>query len=124
MSTLALYCLGAAALGLAIGWLLGARRVAGLRHELAVKEAELRHRASVDVERERAPELARERLGTAFGDLADRQFRSHTETFLKLARESLSVQQERAKGDLAAREQAIDALVRPIREALARAEAQ
>ena len=66
--------------------------------------------------------LASERLSSAFGELADRQFRSHTETFLKLARESLSLHQERAKGDLAAREQAIDALVRPIRDALARAE--
>ncbi|HET8698532.1 MAG TPA: DNA recombination protein RmuC [Gammaproteobacteria bacterium] len=119
-----LYCLGAAALGLLAGWLLGARRAGALRHELAVKEAELRQRASLDVERERALELASERLGSAFGELADRQFRSHTETFLKLARESLSVHQERAKGELAAREQAIDALVRPIRDALIRAEAQ
>ncbi|HET8697210.1 MAG TPA: DNA recombination protein RmuC, partial [Gammaproteobacteria bacterium] len=119
-----LYCLGAAALGLLAGWLLGAWRAGALRHELAVKEAELRHRANVDMERERALELATERLGSAFGELADRQVRSHTETFLKLARESLSVHQERAKGELAAREQAIDALVRPIRDALIRAEAQ
>ena len=124
MNALVPYCLGAGAVGLLIGWLIGAWRAGELRHELAVKEAELRQRASIDVERERALELASERLGSAFGALADRQFRSHTETFLKLARESLSVQQERAKGDLAAREQAIDSLVRPIREALARAETQ
>ena len=68
--------------------------------------------------------LAAERLGSAFDQLADRQFQSHSETFLKLARETLSVQTERAKGDLAAREQAIDNLVAPIREALARAERQ
>src|SRR5205823_4851269 len=42
----------------------------------------------------------------------------------KLARETLSVQQERAKGELVAREQAIDHLVQPIRDALARAEQQ
>jgi DNA recombination protein RmuC len=119
-----LYGLGAAAIGLLSGWLLGARRAGALRHELAVKEAELRQRASLDVERERALALASERLGSTFGEPADRQFRSHTETFLKLARESLSVHQERAKGDLAAREQSIDALVRPIRDALVRAESQ
>jgi len=124
VSALALYCLGAGAIGLLIGWLIGAWRAGELRHELAVREAELRQRTSLDVERERALELASERLGSAFGELADRQFRSHTETFLKLARESLSVQQERAKGDLAAREQAIDGLVRPIRDALLRAETQ
>ena len=124
MSTLVLYCVAAGVFGLAVGWLLGARRAALLRHELAVKEAELRQRASLDVERERSLELASERLGSVFGELADREFRSHTETFLKLARETLSVHQERAKGDLAAREQAIDALVRPIRDALVRAESQ
>jgi DNA recombination protein RmuC len=60
----------------------------------------------------------------AFDALADRQFQSHSETFLKLARESLSAQNERAKAELATREQAIDHLVMPIREALARAEQQ
>ncbi len=65
-----------------------------------------------------------ERLGTAFNQLADRQLQSHSDTFLKLARETLSVQTERAKGDLTAREQAIDGLVAPIREALARSERQ
>ena len=122
MSTLAL--LGAGVLGLSIGWLLGTLRAGALRHELAVKEAELRQRASIDVERERALELASERLRSTFGEVADRQFRASTETFLRLARESLNVQQERAKGDLAAREQAIDSLVRPIRDALIRAETQ
>jgi DNA recombination protein RmuC len=68
--------------------------------------------------------LAAERLGSAFDEIADRQFHSHTETFLKLARETLGVQTERAKGDLAAREQAIEGLVKPIREALVRAEVQ
>ena len=69
-------------------------------------------------------ELATERTHGVFGQFANQQFQSHSETFLKLARESLSVQNERAKGDLAAREQAIDTLVRPIREALERAERQ
>jgi DNA recombination protein RmuC len=63
-------------------------------------------------------------LRLAVGELTDRQFQHHSETFLKLARETLGVQSERAKADLAAREQAIDNLVRPVREALARAERQ
>jgi DNA recombination protein RmuC len=110
--------------GIAVGLLLGLWRAMALTRELAVKDAELRARAAADTEREQVVALAAERLGTAFDQLADRQFQSHSETFLKLARETLSAQTERAKGDLAAREQAIDGLVAPIREALARAERQ
>jgi DNA recombination protein RmuC len=95
-----------------------------ISRKLAVAEAEVRGHMTAEVERERALALAGERLGAAFDQLADRQFQSHTETFLKLARETLSVQTERAKGDLTAREQAIENLVTPIREALARAERQ
>jgi DNA recombination protein RmuC len=108
------------AIGLAIGWVRRSR----LEHELAVKTAELGNREALDIERERALELAGERLSGVFGQLASQQFQSHSETFLKLARESLNVHTERAKGDLAAREQSIEALVRPIREALGRTEAQ
>jgi DNA recombination protein RmuC len=114
----------AAVAGFAVGVLIGSARAGRLRRELDVKEAELRVHATVAEERERTLELATQRLSSAFDQLANRQFQSHSETFLKLARESLSVQNERAKGDLAAREQAIESMVRPLREALARAERQ
>jgi DNA recombination protein RmuC len=118
------YLLLGGAAGLALGLLIGVLWSMRLRRELAVKEAELRGQAEAELERERAVALASERLAASFDQLADRQFQSHSETFLKLARESLNVQTERAKGDLAAREQAIEGLVRPIREALTRAERQ
>ncbi len=110
--------------GLAIGLLIGLWRAMALTRELALKDAELRSRSAAELEREHMLTLAAERLGTAFNQLADRQLQSHSETFLKLARETLSVQTGRAKGDLTAREIAIDGLVAPIREALARAERQ
>ena len=119
-----LYVALAAIAGLASGLLIGLARSGSLRRELAIKETELRAHETAAVERERALELATERLSSVFDQLANRQFQSHSETFLKLARESLGTQQERAKGELAAREQAIDNLVQPIREALARAERQ
>jgi DNA recombination protein RmuC len=119
-----LYVALAAIGGLAIGLLIGLWRAMALTRELALKDAELRSRSAAEIERERMLSLAAERLGTAFNQLADRQLQSHSDTFLKLARETLSVQTERAKGDLTAREQAIDGLVAPIREALARAERQ
>jgi DNA recombination protein RmuC len=123
-ASILLYVLLAAVAGLAVGLLLGIWRATALGRRLAVAEAELRGHAARDVESERMLALAAERLGSAFDEIADRQFHSHTETFLKLARETLGTQTERAKGDLAAREQAIEGLVRPIREALARAEVQ
>jgi DNA recombination protein RmuC len=119
-----LYALLGAIAGLGIGLAIGYARSTRVRELLAARDAELGSRAALEVERERVLELATERLTGVFGQFASDQFRSHSETFLKLARESLSVQQERAKGELAAREQAIDNLVRPIRDALARAEQQ
>jgi DNA recombination protein RmuC len=119
-----LYVLLGAITGVAVGLALGIARNARLRAELAVRDAELGNRAALATEREGALELATQRMSSVFGQLASQQFQSHSDTFLKLARESLSVQNERAKGDLAAREQAIDTLVQPIREALGRAERQ
>jgi len=119
-----LYALLAGIAGIGIGLAIGFARSTRVRELLAAREAELGSRAALEIERERVIELATERLTGVFGRFANDQFRSHSETFLKLARESLSVQNERAKGELAAREQAIDHLVRPIREALARTEQQ
>jgi len=110
--------------GLGIGLAIGYARSVRVRERLAAREAELGSRSALEIERERVVELAAERLTGVFGQFANEQFRSHSETFLKLARENLSVQNERAKGELASREQAIDNLVRPIRDALARAEQQ
>jgi DNA recombination protein RmuC len=119
-----LYVLLGGIAGLGIGLAIGYARSTRVRELLAAREAELGSRSALEIERERVLELATERLTGVFGQFASDQFRSHSETFLRLARESLSVQNERAKGELAAREQAIDNLVRPIREALARAEHQ
>ena len=119
-----LYVLLGGIAGLGIGLAIGYARSTRVRELLAAREAELGSRSALEIERERVFELATERLTGVFGQFASDQFRNHSETFLRLARESLSVQNERAKGELAAREQAIDNLVRPIREALARAEHQ
>ncbi len=119
-----LYVALAAVAGFAIGLLVGFGRSAALRRELGDKDAELRIRAAADAERDKTLEVATDRLRLAVGELTDRQFQRHSETFLKLARETLSVQSERAKGDLTAREKAIENLVQPIREALVRSERQ
>jgi DNA recombination protein RmuC len=91
---------------------------------LAQRERELKDQATLENERAAALDLASERLSHVFDKLANEQFQSHSETFLKLARESLGVHHERAKGELAAREKAIEGLLRPVREAIERTERQ
>lgn len=127
-STVLIYLLLAAGGGLAFGLLLGflfARpRSTELMRQLAVAEAELKNQQTLEIEREKALNLAGEQLANSFGKLADAQLRSHSETFLKLAKENLGSHQERAKAELASRQQAVEGLVRPIRDALSRTEAQ
>ncbi|HEY7672142.1 MAG TPA: DNA recombination protein RmuC [Gammaproteobacteria bacterium] len=95
-----------------------------LKAELDARDREIKNQAALEHERAAALDLASERLSHVFGQLANEQFQSHTETFLKLARENLGAHHERAKGDLAAREQAIEGLLRPVREAIERTERQ
>jgi len=110
--------------GLLTGFGLSRSQATSLRHELDLRETEIKNRGSLDAEREQALALATERLSATFGKLANEQLQSHSETFLKLARESLGTHHERAKAELAAREQAVEHLVKPIRDALSRTEEQ
>ncbi len=110
--------------GLLIGFGLSRSRTTKLRQELDLKATEIKNQERLDAEREQALVLATERLSATFGQLANQQLQSHSETFLKLARESLGTHHERAKAELAAREQAVEHLVKPIRDALSRTETQ
>ncbi|HUO82294.1 MAG TPA: DNA recombination protein RmuC [Gammaproteobacteria bacterium] len=120
---------GAAALvGLLIGLLAGVlalqRRVGRLRTEIAIRDAQAKSQAALEAEREAALALAGERMAHTFESLAGRSMESNSATFLRIAQEHLGQYQERARGELGAREQAIENLVKPIREALARTEQQ
>ncbi len=61
---------------------------------------------------------AQEKLSDAFKALSSDALRSNNESFLKLAKSTLETFQETAKGDLEKRQQAIDALVKPIEKSL------
>jgi DNA recombination protein RmuC len=65
-----------------------------------------------------------ERLREVFAALSQRALAANSEQLLALAREQLKTVGESAKGDLSGRQQAIEALVAPVREALGRLEAQ
>jgi DNA recombination protein RmuC len=91
----------AAALG--AGWWMGRRRA-----------------AAIEAERTVALDRAMEQLDRRFDDIAGRQLRENIENFLRLARENLGGHQQNAQMSLKEREQAIEALVKPIQETLAR----
>jgi len=95
--------LAAVAGALAAGWWLGRRRA-----------------AAVEAERAIAIDRAMEQLDRRFDDLAGRQLRENIDTFLRLARENLGGHQQQAQASLREREQAIETLVKPIQDTLAR----
>jgi DNA recombination protein RmuC len=61
---------------------------------------------------------AQQALKDAFAALSTEALKANNQMFLDLAKKSLEQYQEGAKGDLATRQQAIDELVRPVREGL------
>jgi len=63
-------------------------------------------------------------LRPAFQALAADALRNNNESFLQLARTRLETYQAEAKGDLEARQQAVEVLVSPIRESLSKVDAQ
>jgi DNA recombination protein RmuC len=94
------------ALGMAAGalvtWLVARGRVARLEERVA------------------AERQADARLRDAFASLSAEALRRNNQSFLDLARAQLGEFQQSAAFDLARRQQAVDELVRPVREALAR----
>ena len=67
---------------------------------------------------------AEDKLKTAFDALAHKALNSNNQAFLDLAKGAFETIQVQAKGDLDTRQQAIDGLVRPLKESLGRYEKQ
>ena len=103
---------------LATGWLLGRRRAQQLEVELAVARTELKSAETLAHEREQALALAAERLRAGFDAAASEALRGNSEMFLQMAGQVLGQQRERAVRDLADREQAVAAMLAPVRDTL------
>ncbi len=91
-----------------------------LRAQVAGLQAQLAAERQAATERLSLLEQARVRLTEAFQALSAEALRNNNQTFLELARQALATQQEAVKGELEARRQAVEELVRPLRESLAR----
>ena len=81
--------------------------------------------AQVSLEQQRELlEAAEHQLQDTFKALADDALKSNNQAFIELARTTFDVIQTQAKGDLKARQQAIDGLVQPLKQSLERYEQQ
>lgn len=118
------WVLGGLVIGALVTLVVLAPRQARLRTQLAVAEHRLEEAARTEGEQDEALARAEQHLAGVFEQLARRSLQDNSRTFLDLARENLEVHRSQAQGDLKAREQAIEALVAPIREALQRTERQ
>ena len=109
-------------LGLLIGalaaWLFARRRQTRLAADVGRLETQIKTQEALAEERERTLEAANAKLAQAFSDLSSRSLKSNSETFLRLAEQHLNTHNEKAKQELSKREQAVENLVKPIREAL------
>lgn len=119
---------GVFGVGLAVGGLLvfafTRRGRRALEHEITDLKARLREDAAVAEERAAALAQAEQRLAGAFGRLANDALAQHSDSFLRLARESLGKHQERADAAMSEKERAVAELVKPIREALSKTHEQ
>lgn len=89
-----------------------------LRRQKARLAAQIKTQESLQQERRIAFEAANAQLTRAFSELANQSLKSNSESFLRLAEQNLGAQQEKARHELSEREKAVEALVKPIRDAL------
>src|SRR5262249_1942643 len=99
--------------------------VAERTHELGVRDAKLAETSTRAIEERKAAaeklallNNAQRQLADALKALSSDASLTNTQTFIELATMTLEKFQEGAKADLAARQQAIDELVKPLKESL------
>lgn len=105
-------------LGIFVTYLWNRRTHFRQRAEIDALNASLKAEADIEKERREALHHAEQRLVSSFAELAHRSLAQNSDSFLRLARESMGKHHERAKSDLGEREKAIEGLVKPIQESL------
>ena len=124
LATLAVSIPVGAAVGAAIAWAVASERLRAESSARAALAARLEEQERAFESQQALLSDAERRLGDAFKALSADALRASNASFLQLAGQALDRQQEAARGDLERRQQAIGALVTPVREALGRFEAQ
>ncbi len=99
-------------------------QIARLREDNARLSTLIEAEKELHEEKLNAYDEAQDQLTFAFGNLANRALTNNNESFLHLARESLQQFHMLAREDLSQREQSIEHLVHPLKEALDKSEQQ
>lgn len=113
-----LFALSGLLIGCGITGLLARTTRTRLEGEIALREAQIHSEAERAEERDKALDATQQALKAVFGDLARESLEKNSENFLRLAGEKFANQQNQAKAELGAREKAVEALVKPLQEAL------
>jgi len=133
------------AVGAALGWFIANSRGAAIAERARLMEAELavtrtrlgeiealKSKVETELAAERAAAAekisvlveAHERLKTEFSALSADALRANNQSFLELARETFGKLHQQSTADLGQRQQAIDALVKPLKESLEKVDAK
>ena len=99
-------------------------KISSMRARNSALESQLKSQEQLQEERQEALKQAETRLAASMIEQTGKSFRDHSETFLKLAKENLGSHQEKAHGQMQAKEKAIEALIKPVAEALKKTEEQ
>ena len=109
-----LIAITAFATGFAAAWALGGKA----RVQLAETKARAEEQERAAAEKLELASDAKTALSNVFKALSAEALNTNNQSFLQLATASLERFQERAQGDLEARQKAVDSLVQPIAESL------
>lgn len=110
--------------GLLIQYLISRGNRIRLESEIALRDERIQSEEARAAEREAALTSAQESLAAAFRELAHESLEKNSENFLRLAGQKFEVHQEKAKAELGERQQAVETLVKPIHDALEKAQKQ
>lgn len=92
--------------------------ISRFREERKSLEVTLQERDKAFAEQKLILEHAERDLREAFASLSSDALRKNNQSFLELAKEAMETQQTQAKGELEKRQQAIEELVKPLKESL------
>jgi len=114
----------AALLGGLATYLLAQKKISRLREKNAALETMLEMERNTANEKLGSLEKTREQFSAVFAALSGEALKNNNEAFLKLAQENLKQFSIQAQGELSKKEQAIEHLIKPIKEVLEKTEKQ
>ena len=100
------------------------RRIAQLKQENTTLTTTLEINEKAALEKQAAYDSDRKQLSETFASLSGQALKNNTEQFLSLAQEKLKQFNIEAQGDLEKKEQAIEHIIKPIKQALEKTEKQ